>query len=93
MQIPEGFRGTATTINLMRALACSGAKSDAVHRLAALIVQGLPRRDYEAEAAALLAWVQRNCRYVRDPWTPDGTERVQHPEVTLFETKSGDCDD
>ena len=91
-QIPDGFRGTERTIQLMRALARDGGRDERVRRLAGELTRDLPRRDYESEARRLLQHMQRSVRYVRDPWTPDGTERVQHPAVTLFELGSGDCD-
>ena len=90
--IPEGFRGTARTIELMRRLTIAGVQSEPVRRLAVTICESVPRRDYMSEAAALLRWVQGNVAYRRDPWTPAGYERVAHPEVTLFETRAEDCD-
>lgn len=91
--IPDGYRGTQKTIALMREMARMGALDERVRRLATLITQNVRSKDYTSEAAALLAWVQKNVRYVRDPWVPDGAERVQHPVVTLLEERCGDCDD
>lgn len=85
-------RDVAQTVAAMHALAQGGARDARVRDLAARIVAGVARRDYRGEAAALLAWVQQNVRYVRDPLTTDGVERVQHPVRTL-EVPHGDCDD
>ena len=48
---------------------------------------GAQPRDYHAQAAALLAWVQANIYYVNEP-----DERLQSPSHTL-RVKLGDCDD
>jgi len=50
---------------------------------------GVQPRDYKAQAAALLAWVQdpKNIYYVNEP-----DERLQDPFYTL-KVKYGDCDD
>lgn len=101
VQIPDGYPGTAETIRQMHHLVKlavagigpRGERDDRIVRLARQIVLGLPGKDYMAEAAAILAWCQAHLRYVRDPWTPDGIERLQHPAVTIFETGSGDCDE
>lgn len=92
-EIPGGYLGTVKTIDLMRKLTREGAQDERVRRLAVQIICTLPQRDYAAEAEALLKWMQWHLRYTRDPWTPDGTERVQHPWVTLGELRTGDCDD
>lgn len=92
-EIDGGFKGTEATIDLMRKLTRDGVMDERVRRLATSIVQAIPRRDYVSEAQALLTYVYDHVRYVRDPWLPDGAERVQHPVVTLFEVRSGDCDD
>ena len=44
-------------------------------------------RDYKAQAAAILAWVQKNVYYVNEP-----DERLQDPFYTL-KVMYGDCDD
>lgn len=48
---------------------------------------GVPSRDYEKQAAALLKWVQENIYYVNEPG-----ERLQDPLYTL-KMGYGDCDD
>lgn len=61
-------------------------------RVAALTIQilrasGAEPRDYKAQAAALLKWVQDNVYYANEPG-----ERLQSPEYTL-RVGHGDCDD
>jgi hypothetical protein len=46
-----------------------------------------PSRQYEAQAKAILAWVQQNIAYVNEPG-----ELIQGPWHTL-KIRSGDCDD
>jgi len=60
-----------------------------IRGLAEEIVGDLWPHDYLSEYAAVLNWVRKNVRYVRDPRT---IEQIQTPEVTV-ETKQGDCDD
>ena len=100
-QIGDGYRGTAATIEKMHLLTRlavegvgpSGTDDDRVLRLAREIVQPVAAKDYRGEVAAIFLWCQTNLRYVRDPWTPGGVERLQHPAVTLFESRGGDCDE
>ena len=88
--LPDGYRGTAETIAEMHRLTLDGVKDDRIIRLAREIVYEIPWKEYQSELAAILGWCQQNLRYVRDPVN---IERVQHPVVTIFETRSGDCDD
>jgi hypothetical protein len=48
---------------------------------------GVEQRDYPAQAAALLRWVQENIYYTNEP-----DEQVQSPWRTIKE-RTGDCDD
>lgn len=48
---------------------------------------GVPSRDYKGQAAALLAFVQREIYYINEP-----DERLQSPSATL-RLRYGDCDD
>ena len=92
-EIPAGIKGTARTIREMHRLVALGVRDPSAARLAMSINNGATaRRDYRGEAQALLSYVQQNVRYTRDPWTPDGLERVAHPLVTL-QSGGGDCDD
>ena len=86
----DGYAGTADTIAQMHALTLDAVKDDRIIRLAREIVYEIPWKQYKSEAAAVLGWCQQHLRYVRDPV---GVERLQHPVVTIFETRSGDCDE
>ena len=92
-KIPEGYAGTAATVAQMHALTKDAVQDDQIVRLARELVQGVPPKRYDLEAATILRWVQENLRYVQDPYHPQGLERLQHPKVTIFETRSGDCDE
>ena len=48
---------------------------------------GVVQRDFKAQAAALLRWVQQNVYYTNEP-----DEQVQSPWRTI-KVKTGDCDD
>ena len=63
--------------------------AQATRNQALALYQGLPPRDYLAEAAAAQAFVRDQIRYVRDPVE---TELVQAPQRTL-QVGQGDCDD
>lgn len=89
---PPGLPGTARTIAAMHALVREGVRDVRVANVAKAVLRSVPRRDYRAEAQALLSYAQHQCRYVRDPVLPDGIERVSHPMVTV-QTGGGDCDD
>lgn len=49
---------------------------------------GVQHRDYRAEWAALLKWVQQNVRFMAEP-----AERLQSPQYTLSTLGPADCDD
>ena len=93
-ELPGGFRGTDATVKVMAQLAMGkyGARSAKIRAVAINILRaaGVVEKDYEAEAVALGRWVRDNIRYLKDVY---GQETVSHPEETLFNTKSGDCDD
>jgi transglutaminase-like putative cysteine protease len=73
----------------MQKLALDAQSDLAIRELAEKITNRILPRDYASEYAAVLNWVRRNIRYVRDPVT---VEQVQTPRATL-EVRSGDCDD
>lgn len=77
------------TLRAMRALAQQGANDMYVREKAQAIVERVWDHDFLSEYAALLNWVRRNVRYVRDPIS---IEQVQTPRATL-EVRQGDCDD
>lgn len=77
------------TLRVMRKLALDAQGDVALRELAEKITSGLIDKDYVSEYAAVLNWVRKNVRYVRDPVT---IEQVKTPRAVL-ETRSGDCDD
>lgn len=87
-----GLAGTAATIAAMHALVAEGVRDVRVANLAKSVLADLLRRDYRAEAEALLRWVQSNVRYTRDPSTVEGLERVSHP-IAVLQQGGADCDD
>ncbi len=91
-QLAAGAAGTAQTIDLMARLALGdwGTAHQVVRAQAVAIVAGLPANDRPGEAAAVLAWIRDQVRYVGDPV---GVERVQSPHHTLTQARAGDCDD
>ena len=77
------------TLVWMRRLALAAQGDVQLRELAESIVKGVHPRDYASEYSAVLNWVRKNIRYVRDPVT---IEQVKTPRATV-ETRGGDCDD
>ena len=92
-EIPDEYAGTAETIRLMHELTADAVRDPRVIQMAREIVQHVGHKDYATEAATILAWCQVNLRYVRDPYHPQGLERLTHPSIVLLETRTGDCDE
>jgi len=87
----EGWR-TMTDPERVALIARIGEQAGVDPRLATLAVDifraaDVQPRDYRGQAAALLAWVQKNIYYVNEP-----DERLQDPDYTL-KVRYGDCDD
>jgi hypothetical protein len=82
---------TGEVVNWMCKLAWQAHKAPdlIVRHLAEDITRDLQSGDYASEALAVLDWVFRNIRYVRDM---RGSEFVRWPKETL-DTIQGDCDD
>jgi len=77
------------TLVWMRRLAMASQADVRLRGLATSIVRRLKQQDYISEYAAILDWVRRHIRYVRDPRT---VEQVSTPQATLS-VGTGDCDD
>lgn len=79
-------------LGVIRRIAMARGRDLRIARLAVQILKaaGVKPRDYKAQAATLLKWVQdpRNIYFVNEPG-----ERLQDPIYTLFKAKQGDCDD
>lgn len=87
--IPGGVAGTRATLAVMAELAGRYKADPAIRYAAESIVSHLPERDWQAEAAAIQAYVRDSIRYIQDV---NGIETIKTPDVTL-ETGQGDCDD
>jgi hypothetical protein len=86
-----GALGDGQRLTVIRQIAEQRARDPRITTLAIQIIKdaGAVPRDYKAQAAALLKWVQnpKNCYYINEPG-----ERLQDPLYTL-KVKYGDCDD
>lgn len=92
--IPEGDPGIERTLRAMDRLMDRGSGQPRVIRQAREIVRGVPERDTDAEANALLSWVRSVLRYTHDPI---GKEVVADPDYMLREHErtgsiAEDCD-
>ena len=78
-----------TRIAALRQIALKGGRDPRIAKLAVDICKsaGIPPRQYEKQAEAMLAWVQGSIYYANE-----SGERLQDPLVTL-EVGHGDCDD
>jgi hypothetical protein len=86
-----GALGDEKRLNVIRQIAMQRARDPRITTLAINIIKeaGAVPRDYKAQAAALLKWVQnhKNVYYINEPG-----ERLQDPLYTI-KVKYGDCDD
>jgi transglutaminase-like putative cysteine protease len=89
LSIPDGIAGIRATLAHMTAYVREYKKAPEIRRLAGLLTQNLPGKDFRAEVAALFDYVQHDIRYLLDI---ADVETLQTPLVTL-ENGSGDCDD
>lgn len=87
--LPEGPKGTNTTLRLMSELVRRYKTEGQVRDTALSLVAGLRQKDWVGEVSALFYWVRDSIRYVRDI---QGVETLQTPLVTM-EVETGDCDD
>jgi len=91
LKIPSGDAGADVTARALRQLIEYGKRDPRVRRTAISVIKSsdVTPHDQWGEVRALHGWVQRNVRYVKDPY---GIEYVQTPDVMLS-TMTGDCDD
>lgn len=89
--LPDGDRGVAQTMSLIRQLVDHAIKNPYINRTAIEILQSynVPQYSQHSAANAIWTWVRQNIRYVQDPV---GKETVRPAEVIL-EVRAGDCDD
>lgn len=91
LKIPSGDAGADVTARALRQLIEFGKRDPRIRSTAVSILKSsdVPPYDRWAEVRALHGWVQKNVRYVQDPYQ---IEYVQTPDVMLS-TLAGDCDD
>lgn len=91
LKIPSGDAGADVTARALRQLIEHGKRDPLVRQTAISILKtkDVAPHDKWGEVRALHGWVQRNVRYVKDPYQ---IEYVQTPGVMLT-TMTGDCDD
>lgn len=89
MELPQGIAGTRRTLALMVAMARQGKTDPLVRQTAVNLTNNLKQKDWNAEVAALHAFVRDKIRYLRDV---RGVETLQTANYTL-RNRSGDCDD
>lgn len=88
--IPDGRPGTLRTLHEMERLVQAGKRNPVVRsRMIREALNGVQERNSRAEVKAVLDWVRRRVRYVRDP---DTIELIQGADTTL-NIGHGDCDD
>lgn len=78
-------------IEALREIAMKAGRDPRIATLAVQVIKaaGAESRDYKGQAAALLAWTQKNVYYLNEPG-----ERLQDPLYTLqMQHPYGDCDD
>lgn len=89
--LPDGDRGVAKTMDLVKQLVDQAIKDPYINRTAIQILQTYNVRQYDQYAAAnaIWNWVRQHIRYVQDPV---GKETVR-PANVILEVGAGDCDD
>lgn len=84
----SGHRGTAQTIQAMRALIDAGIKNQGINRLAVQIVRNTPEFSEAPKVQAIYEWMRAHIRFVADAV---GKEVLRTPEETI-QVGAGDCD-
>jgi Transglutaminase-like superfamily len=87
----DGDRGTAQTVDRIRALVEAGKKDPFVNRVTGTVLRKLrvPSFDDEGEVRAIFSFVVGSIRFQKDP---EGKETLR-PARTTLEWGFGDCDD
>lgn len=97
LTIRDGDAGTADTVDLMAGLIRDGAVDPLVRRQAIAIIAGTAPRDYDAQLAALRAWVSRHVVFLRDPTVAELLHSPRLMVQSIMTNPSGvihvDCDD
>jgi Transglutaminase-like superfamily len=87
--IPDGEQGVFETLKLMGRCVIKYKSRPDIRLLAMSLVSGLPQKNYKMEAEAIMHFVQKRIRYLKDV---RGVETIQSPVKTL-QLGQGDCDD
>lgn len=87
--LPDGEGSVRETLKMMRLLARNARRSLFIRDLATSIISNVKEKNWGKEVDALLAFVQTEIRYTRDPVD---MELLQTPEE-LLRSQQGDCDD
>jgi len=92
-EIPAGAAGLAVKVRRIRQRVEEAKRDPWFRDVVGEIVAGVPERDFEGEAIALLEWVRGHVRYLRDPV---GLELFTAPATLLRRVLAGkaieDCD-
>lgn len=87
--LPDGLAGVRETLKLMSRIVKQFKTDRQIRECALHIVKDLPEKNWHAEIAAILRYVQTRIRYVKDVV---GVETV-HTPPEIFRLGQGDCDD
>lgn len=88
-QIPDGLPGIFHTVQVMRELVKQYRVDPGIRQAAVSAIFTTPAKMELGEVDALLTFVQRRVRYVKDI---NGVETIATPDKTLL-SRIGDCDD
>jgi transglutaminase-like putative cysteine protease len=95
-EIGKGAEAVSTTLLYMKDLIIKSDRDRIVKTTARTIIQPLDPRDHAGQVKAIVAWVRRKFKYVRDIY---GTEELTDPVRILYNIQQGinshssDCDD
>ena len=95
-EIGSGSNGVAATLLYMKKLIIDSDKDRIVKETAKNIVKDIDPKDHLGQAKAIVAWVRKHFKYVRDIYN---VEELTDPVVILHNLKNGvnshssDCDD
>ena len=89
------FKGAGTTVSQLREFIQESYNDPQVRQLTEKVCEGIQAKDYLSEYHAILRFVERNTRNMRDPRT---VELVKNPSEIVKEILNGeipqlDCDD
>lgn len=95
-EVGKGSQAVGTTLLYMKKLIINSDRDRIVKETARNIIKDLDPRDHAGQVKAVVAWVRRKFKYVRDIY---GTEELTDPVRILYNIQQGvnshssDCDD